>query len=69
MLRSYSDEYCAGWLWSKKLTLCLRFDGKKFKKLEKTKEWKQNFKKRKKKIDNLTICLWKQIVGPHVVAL
>ena len=27
MLRSYSNDYCAGWLWSKKLTLRLRYDG------------------------------------------
>ena len=27
MLNSYSNDYCVGWLWSKKLTMRLRFDG------------------------------------------
>ena len=27
MLKSYSNDYCVGWLWSKKLTMRLRFDG------------------------------------------
>ena len=44
-------------------------NGKFFQKLEKIKYRKKNWKKAKKKINNLTICLWKQIVGPHVVAL
>ena len=39
---------------------------KKIKKIEKINEWKR---KLKRKMNNLTICLCKQIAGPHVVAL